>query len=271
MVNYMVDETQWLRQIEQVCAQLNNFTVNVIIDQAGEVPSLVQDLKRFQPKISWVSLLENEPENEFIDDAPVYLQLQLDIWQHREWFSALLRQYPDPARVLLFFSNDSFSILSKHFQALIIAEWEGRKGLLRFYDARIFSVLVETILTEQQRTYFFGLVPLWSWRDRDGCPVWLQADNATNDYDENVMIELNDHQYSQLGLISDIEEFIRKHSAKYPQFTQQSLFVLLWESVQDEIDENIIDTEKHFLNYLSAIANEGVGKCLLKSDGDNKA
>lgn len=62
----------WLKQIEQVCACLDTVSVNIIVDQAGDAPSLVHDLMRFQPQIAWVSLLENEPENEFIEDAPLF-------------------------------------------------------------------------------------------------------------------------------------------------------------------------------------------------------
>ncbi|MGS1816552.1 hypothetical protein GHV20_016655 [Klebsiella oxytoca] len=42
----------WLKQIEQVCACLDTVSVNIIVDQAGDAPSLVHDLMRFQPQIA---------------------------------------------------------------------------------------------------------------------------------------------------------------------------------------------------------------------------
>lgn len=50
-----------------------------------------------------------------------------------------------------------FSSLAKHLQNLIIAEWEGRKGLMRFYDTRVFPALATSVLTEQQKIIFYIL------------------------------------------------------------------------------------------------------------------
>lgn len=241
----------WLKQIEQVCACLDTVSVNIIVDQAGDAPSLVHDLMRFQPQIAWVSLLENEPENEFIEDAPLFLQLCIDVWQHKEWLSALLRQYNDPARILLFFSVCDFSSLAKYLQNLIIAEWEGRKGLMRFYDTRVFPALVTSVLTEQQKNYFLHIAQLWSWRNRNGQSVWFRGENCEYNFSETTLLTLTDAQYSQLGMISDIEGFIRKYHFRYPEFTKQTLFNHLWQRLQMMDEETPLDNERFFSEYLS--------------------
>lgn len=252
-INISTSILRWQKQIEQVCTQLGNLSVNIIVDQAGDIPSLVQDLKRFQPEIDWVSLLENEPENEFIDDAPLFLQLRIDIWQHKEWLSALLRQYFDPARILIFFSVNDFASLATHFQTLIIAQWEGRNGLMRFYDTRIFPTLIESVLNNQQKQLFLGIAQLWSWRNRDGQAVWLQGENEDYDFSNVGLLSISDEQYSQLGIISDIEEFIKNYRFKYPEFTPQSLFIHLWQGIQVVNEKKIIDTESFFKDYLSGV------------------
>jgi len=243
--------SHWLAQIEQVCTSLNIFTVSVIVDQAGDVPSLVQDLLRFKPEIDWVSLLENEPENEFIDDAPLFLQLRIDIWQHKEWLAALLRQYHDPARILLFFSHSDYGLLARHLQGLTTAEWEGRKGMMRYYDTRIFPFLVDAILIKWQKEYFLGIAKFWSWRDRDGQPVWLSGGEQEYDFSEPAMITLTDAQYSQLGIISDIERFVSHHYYKYPEYTRESLFDHLWHVLQNASAKNIVDNERFLIDYMT--------------------
>lgn len=250
-INTCASILRWQTQLEQVCTQLDNSLVNIIVDQAGDVPPLVQDLQRFEPEIDWVSLLENEPENEYIDDAPLFLQLKIDIWQHKEWLSALLRHYADPARMLSFFSRNDFSSLATHLQTLTIAQWEGRKGLMRFYDTRIFPTLVESVLNNQQKKLFLDIAQLWSWRDRDGNAVWLQGENQEYDFSNVKLLNLSDEQYSQLGAVSDIEGFIKKHNYKYPEFTPQSLFSYLWQGVQVADKKGIIDTELFLMEYLS--------------------
>ncbi|ROP61537.1 uncharacterized protein DUF4123 [Enterobacter sp. BIGb0383] len=251
--NTEVSISRWLTQIEQVCTRLGIFSVNVIVDQAGDIPSLVHDLKRFKPPVDWVSLLENEPENEFIDDAPLFLQLRLDIWQHKEWLSALLRQYYSPARILVFLSANSFSLLAKHLQALTIAEWEGRKGLMRFYDTRVFPTLIESVLTEQQKHYFLAVARLWTWRNRDGHVVWLSGENEGYDFRDTVLLAIDDAQYNQLGIMSDIDEFVGEYQTKYPEFTPQLLFERLWQGSQETDGRTVLDSESFFIEYLSGI------------------
>ncbi|WP_230979226.1 DUF4123 domain-containing protein [Intestinirhabdus alba] len=196
---------QWITQLEQLCERLGMSAVYVIVDQAGNVPSLIQDLQHFRPAIDWVSLIENEPENEYLDDAPLFLRLNFSLDQHKAWLKILLRHYSDPARVLLFFSANDFKLLAGHLQRLTFTEWEGRKGLLRFYDTRIFPTLLSSILDEQQKSGFLNIARLWTWRDRDRHPVWLRGEYEGYEFSNDFLLTLSDAQYSQLGDISDIE------------------------------------------------------------------
>lgn len=243
---------RWIIQIEQACMGTDSPYVNIIVDQAGYIPSLISDLKRFQPEISWCSLLENEPENVYIDDAPIFLQIQTDIWQQKEWLSALLRQYHEPSRVLLFFSLYDFKQLAQYLQRLIIAEWEGRKGVMRFYDTRMFPLLMNSILTEQQQHYFLDAAQLWSWRDRDGKSVWLPGQfQRAVELNSDALLTLDDKQYDRLGYISDIECFSDVHLCHYPEFSREELFQHLWTSVDSMAENNVVDNEAFFIKYLS--------------------
>jgi hypothetical protein len=248
---------QWITQLEQLCERLGMSAVYVIVDQAGNVPSLIQDLQHFRPAIDWVSLIENEPENEYLDDAPLFLRLNFSLDQHKAWLKILLRHYSDPARVLLFFSANDFKLLAGHLQRLTFTEWEGRKGLLRFYDTRIFPTLLSSILDEQQKSGFLNIARLWTWRDRDRHPVWLRGEYEGYEFSNDFLLTLSDAQYSQLGDISDIEFFIQKYHSKYPDYTRQSLFEYLWNGLSTMPDEKPLDNEAFFIEYLSnAKANQ---------------
>ncbi|WP_431221849.1 DUF4123 domain-containing protein [Serratia sp. L9] len=242
----------WINQIERTCATTHISNINLVLDQAGNTPAIIQELKRFQPAISWCSLLENEPENAFLEDAPLFIQIQMNIWQHKEWFHALLRQFSEPSRVLLLFSPYSFEHLAKQLQQLVIGEWEGRKGVLRFYDTRMFPLLLKSILSAQQRNYLLDIALLWSWRNRDGDSVWLPGSYIKGrELPQNSRLTLDDRQFDLLGYISDIELFYKARRFDFPQYTHEEFFQLLWRKVPEIMQQPLLaQTDDVFMQYL---------------------
>lgn len=216
----------WLTKLEYAGKKMGLDHLDILIDQASWSPSLIQPVSLFTPKIEWFSLFEGTPEEGLLEQSPLLMRINLDIWQHKEWLMQLMVHFYATARLLVLISPLPFSELSNQLQQLSIAEWGGKQGLLRFYDTRIFPVLLTRILTPQQQLLFNSSVLFWSWMDRDLQPVWYsgsyytqpQSNDDLDHSNEEPPISLDDTQFEMVCCISDAEAVIKQQ-----EFTDNSL------------------------------------------------
>ena len=143
----MATPAQWQEQIEQVCVRVGIQQVDLLLDQSAWNNSAVPALKILKPPVPWFSLFSGTPEENLLDQAPLLMRLDLSHWQHKAWLEELLTHCAADARLLVLISPLPFEVLSHALQALSQIKWGGQGGLLRYYDPRIFPLLMTSILT----------------------------------------------------------------------------------------------------------------------------
>jgi hypothetical protein len=196
--------------MEQVCENAGIEHVDILLDQAAWINAAMPMLQIITPAAPWFSLFTGTPEEHLLHKAPLLIRLTLTQPQHRSWLIELLTHCARE-RLLALVSPLPFEILSHALRALGQAERGGRGVLLRFYDPRVFPLLVSSILTVEQRMEFRRVAYYWTWIDRDDQPEWL----AGNDDIEpeslrlSTNIELSDQQCDALGCISEAFELMQ--------------------------------------------------------------
>lgn len=231
---------QWLEQIEQVCASTEVQEVDVLLDQADWSHCAVPGLQALSPKAPWFSLFTGTPEEKLLDQAPLLMRLDLTIWQHKAWLEELIEHCAADARLMVLISNLPFEELSHALRALSQLQWGGQAGLLRFYDPRIFPVLVNSILTTEQRAEFLRVACFWGWLDRDDQPQWLQSNCLTKQSSIEVepCVELNDEQCEMIGCISDAQKLLVRVEFDHLDDSKERRFEMLYTIAMQASREN---------------------------------
>lgn len=86
------------------------------------------------------------PENIYPDDAPLLVRIELEDAQQVQWLYALAREAVATAPLLVLGSSWRFEVLAEWLIRCIDAQHEGRAGIFRFWDTRIFSYLLPMFL-----------------------------------------------------------------------------------------------------------------------------
>jgi hypothetical protein len=236
----MKTPTQWLEQIEQVCASAELQQVNLLLDQADWRHCAVPGLQALSPKAPWFSLFTGTPEEKLLDQAPLLMRLDLTLWQHRAWLQELIEHGASEARLMVLVSSLRFEELSHALQALFQMQWGGQAGLLRFYDPRIFPVLINAILTREQRAEFLQVARFWGWLDRDGQPQWLQGSHRKQQEGIQVspFVEISDEQCARIGCIGDAQRLLKGGKFDHLEGTKEQRFNLLYSLILQAGQEN---------------------------------
>lgn len=231
---------QWLEQIEQVCTTAEVQQVDLLLDQAAWSKCAVPGLQQLSPKVPWFSLFTGMPEENLLDQAPLLMRLDLSIWQHKAWLEELIEHCAADARLMVLISPLPFEELSHAVQALSQMQWGGQAGLLRFYDPRIFPVLMNAILTGEQRAEFMQVACFWGWLDRDDQPQWLQSNCLTKQRGIEVspFVELSDEQCEMIGRISDAQKLLGDGKFDHLDDSQERRFEMLYSIVMQASREN---------------------------------
>ncbi|HEF4762987.1 TPA: DUF4123 domain-containing protein [Pseudomonas putida] len=231
---------QWLEQIEQVCASADVQEVDVLLDQASWSHCAVPGLQALSPKAPWFSLFTGTPEEKLLDQAPLLMRLDLTIWQHKAWLEELIEHGASEARLMVLVSSLRFEELSHALQALLQMQWGGQAGLLRFYDPRIFPLLLNTILTHEQRAEFLQVACCWGWLDRDGQPQWRPGTRQQKQTGVEVspFVELSDEQCARIGCIGDAQRMLNGGKFDHLGGTKEQCFELLYSLILQAEQEN---------------------------------
>ncbi|MNR19816.1 hypothetical protein D3C85_1366280 [compost metagenome] len=133
-----------------------------------------------------------------------------------------------------------FEVLSGALQALSQMTWGGQTGLLRYYDSRIFPLLMSSILTDAQRAEFLQVATYWGWLDRDKQPQWLPGTGQPHqgDIDVRPLRELDDQQFDRLGCISEAQQLLHGKNFEFLDESPERRFALLYSLALQASEEN---------------------------------
>lgn len=225
----MATPSEWQKQIEHVCVTSDIPRVDLLLDQSDWNHCAIPALKQIRPEIPWHSLFSGTPEENLLEQAPLLIRLDLAHWQHRAWLEQLLTHCATDARLLVAISPLPFDALSQALQALSQMKWGGQPGLLRFYDPRVFPLLISSILSDEQRIQFLLPVSYWTWLDRDDEPQWRRgASQARGNIDTPPFVELNDEQGDLIGCISDAQQMLNSGEFDHLESSKEERFALLY-------------------------------------------
>ena len=196
----------WLTQIELVCGEVEIDHVDILLDQADWINAALPVLRVMKPQAPWFSLFTDTPEEHLLHVSPLLIRVDITQPEHKAWLAECLRYY-SINRLLILISPLPFEDLSKATRAFSQAKRGGRIGLLRYYDPRVFPVLMNSIFTGEQRSLFQQMTAYWSWLDRDEQPQWLQGKGEAQLSPATVpeCIEMSDQQVEWLGCITDAQ------------------------------------------------------------------
>lgn len=164
----------WLATLQEQALSHRLAHIDLLIDATGLNYPLWQSLAELKAEPAIAMLLDNTPEQAIAKQGPVLLRLQRQDQEHLLWLQQLLDSLHREPRLLALLSSWSFGELTEHLRHCTQAEWnQGRSGgLLRYWDARLFLAVSET-LTPQQGRWFHAPVIAWHWLDRDDQPRQL--------------------------------------------------------------------------------------------------
>ncbi|MED5609071.1 DUF4123 domain-containing protein [Pseudomonas sp. JH-2] len=249
---------QWLQHIEKVCASVETQQVDLILDQTGLEHSVLQALGQIQPSISWCSLFDGTPEEHLLDQAPILMRLDLTLWQHKAWLEEVIASCAADARLMVMITPLGFEALGEALRALLQAEWGGQSFLLRYYDPRIFPILLSSVLTPEQRMGFMQVACYWGWLDRDGETQWLPGAclRETRTIQPSDVLVVNDQQADLLGCISDAQSLLHAGHYNHLATTQEECFGHLYKWVLMASEQGYVGDLKEYVQKHLGVSTE---------------
>lgn len=241
------NELAWLKQATALCTAAGQDYIDVLVDQAGTDKPLQQALNQINPPLRWFALFEGTPEAATEEYSPLVMRLHFSVASHQRWLEQLLGHFADSPRLTLLVSPLAFDLLCQHLRALSQVHWEEQTGLLRFYDNRVFPTLFTHVLTIDQQSGFTDIALFWSWRDRDGQPVWKTGSFLpTRELkDEPEMNRVDDAQVELMGCISDAEALRKELPAL--DITQEQHFARCLTTALQANDDGYFGELKNFM------------------------
>lgn len=119
---------------------------------------------------------------------------------------------------------------------------EGRSGILRFYDTRVFPLLFTHILSEEQQEPLMRPALFWAWQDFDGQAKGIKGSGLPPERDENApKIELSDRQLEHLMCISDVIVMLSHCAPPAGMFdSRQSLFSACYQGMVEATRQGLL-------------------------------
>lgn len=199
-----VSTTQWIELLDAACADVPTQYLDLIIDQAAGDRPLVPVVKAVHPPLSWRSLFSGLPEESAEELAPLLVRIDLRQPIQRLWLQGLLNEAEGKPQVLVLGSAWAFDSLADYLGRCLEARNGGQLGLLRYYDPRLFQLLIRDVLEPGQQRQLLRPAVFWSWSDHDGLPRRLlglaEPEEAAAQFEP---IELSDLQVDTLMCASD--------------------------------------------------------------------
>lgn len=231
---------QWIEDVAITCRTSGTDYLDIIVDQAGLDFSVISALNALS--VEWQSLYHGLPEAFILDDAPLVARIRVDDVQQMQWLKDISQQMVVKAPILLLCSHWSFSALAAWFTQCIDIFQEGRSGILRFYDTRIFPVLFTHVLSEEQKKALLRPVLFWAWQDRDGHAKGIKGSGLPQNRDEKPpKIDLNDCQLEHLMCVCDVMTLLSHSAPPAGRYAStQALFTDCYKGMVEATDQGII-------------------------------
>jgi hypothetical protein len=236
----------WIDKIRMTCQRAEIEHVDVIIDQCAVDFCVLPALTTFSNSMMWQSLYHGLPEDIYPEDAPVLVRASLSDAEHVQWLHNLAAEMMESAPLLICGSSWPFEQLADWLRDCVNAQHEGREGIFRFWDTRIFPFLFSHILDDEQQKQLQKPVLFWTWFDCDYQPCILLGSGEIPESDESVVqIEFTDGQFEKLMCVSDARQFLRYEKIPEGLFTnRQSEFTACYEAMLTATEQQIIFDDK---------------------------
>ncbi|HEN4996646.1 TPA: DUF4123 domain-containing protein [Klebsiella aerogenes] len=238
--------SSWMDKIKATCQRAETGHIDVIIDQCAVDFSVLPALTTFSHSVMWQSLYHGLPEDIYPEDAPVLVRVSLSDAEHIQWLHNLAAEMMESAPLLICGSGWSFEQLAVWLRDCANAQHEGREGIFRFWDTRIFPFLFSHILDDEQQNQLQKPVLFWTWLDCDNQPSIQMGSGETHESDESVVqIEFTDSQFEKLMCVSDAMQFLRYENVPEGLFTsRQTEFAACYEAMLAATEQRIIFDDK---------------------------
>ncbi|MFP1761066.1 DUF4123 domain-containing protein [Lonsdalea quercina] len=249
--------SQWMDKVQMTCQRAEIEHIDVIIDQCAVDFSVLPALASFRVPIEWQSLYQGLPEDIYPEDAPVLVRVNLSDIEHVQWLQNLATEMLASAPLLVCGSSWLFEQLSVWLRDCANAKHEGREGIFRFWDTRIFPYLFSHILDDEQQEQLQKPVLFWSWLDCDHQPTLRLGSGEAPGSDESVaQIEFTDSQFEKLMCVSDVRQFLGYEKIPDGLFTtRQAEFTACYEAMLVATEKQVIFDDKRsawVMDYLVA-------------------
>jgi len=214
--------TDWVNLLQQTCADIKMTHLDFILDQCGIDFSIIPVLRDFSPPLVWQSLYQGFPEDALTEESPLLIRISLNDPHQKQWFNELALKVQKTAPLMVLCSPWPFTALAEWLTACTDATHEGRAGLFRYFDARIFPYLFSHILEPDQQAQLQRPALFWSWLDLDEKPGLLMGQGAQPAINEKCQnIALSDSQFEALMCICDARLMLRYRDVPDTGFASQ--------------------------------------------------
>lgn len=199
----------WLEGAKRLCQQIGQNYIDVIVDQCSVDYSVIPALSGFSPQIKWQSLYKDLPEDIYPEDAPLLMRIMFNDLQQWNWLQALAKEMSSTAPLLILCSLWPLSRLGEWLTQITNARQEGREGIFRFWDSRIFSYFFTDILNTEQQEQLKYPALFWGWQDLDGQSALLAGRGSIPKRDEAAQqLDFSDSQYEKFMCLCDAKRFV---------------------------------------------------------------
>lgn len=232
--------TQWIEEVAVTCRASGTDYLDIIVDQAGLDFSVIPALDALSAE--WRSLYHGLPEAFIVDDAPLIARITLNDIQQMQWLQDISQQVVVQAPLLLLCSHWPFSALADWLTQCIDILQEGRGGILRFYDTRIFPLLFTHILSEEQQKPLLRPALFWAWQDMDGNSRGIKGSGTFQARDEKPhKIDLSDRQLEHLMCVCDVMTLLSHRAPPADRYiSRQALFSDCYQGMVEATNQGII-------------------------------
>lgn len=212
----------WVKLLQQTCADIKMTHLDFVLDQCGIDFSVIPVMRDFSSPLVWQSLYQGLPEDALHEESPLLIRISLHDPQQKQWFMELAQKVQKTAPLLVLCSPWPFTTLAEWLTACTDATHEGRAGLFRYFDARIFPYLFSHILEPDQQAQLQRPALFWSWLDLDEKPGVLMGQGAQPGINEKCQnIALSDSQFEALMCICDVKLMLRHRNVPDAGFSSQ--------------------------------------------------
>jgi len=240
----MENITVWLDRVQHTCQQFGQSYIDIIIDQCGLGFSVIPALSGFSPEIKWFSLYEGLPEDIYREDAPLLVRIELGEPQQVRWMYDLAREVHPSAPLLVMGSLWTLPSLAAWLGRCVDASLEGRGGIFRFWDTRIFPYLFSDILADEEKSQLHQPALFWSWMNRDHQPALLMGDGTFADIEACQQITFTDTQYETLMCLCDTKRFLTLELLPRTLFTNnEEMFSACFHAMLETTKQGILFAE----------------------------